>query len=274
MTNASPWISVGDLAQAFAPDNNTLPPSSDLADQTLHLYFEKGGVIEHRFETDRKLIWNVTAGPEQGLSAEETYLATRLCEGIYFVDFIKHLGRATSVSLVLDLQRGIFTAVVGQMPDEAEAKQALLSRVAAGQELTSVTAAILNGSINTPFNAETPRHSVTAELVGRRAEYTYSPTEQYEHIYLNENLYTWQCLRGAEKGLADTDRCHYYKLADNLYLFIWREKIVPTLGVVTLDYDSMRSSGKIFGYQGDNFDKLSNFSMGARIRLLNITQRD
>ena len=88
----------------------------------------------------------------------------------------------------------------------------------------------------------------TTELIGRRVEYTYSPTERYEHIYLNEDFYTWQCLLGSEKGLADTDRCHYLKLGDELYLFVWREKIVPTLGAVVADFSAMRTMGKIFGH--------------------------
>ena len=39
-----------------------------------------------------------------------------------------------------------------------------------------------------------------------------------------------QCLDGVEKGLADVDRCHYVQVAEDLYLFVWREKIIPTLG--------------------------------------------
>ena len=86
-------------------------------------------------------------------------------------------------------------------------------------------------------------------------EYTYSPTERYEHIYLNEEFYTWHCLLGSEKGLADTDRCHYLKLGDDLYLFVWREKIVPTLGAVVVDFQAMRTMGKIFGHaQGGGAD--------------------
>ena len=112
---------------------------------------------------------------------------------------------------------------------------------------------------------------MTEELVGKRIEYTYSPTERYEHIYLNGSFYTWHCLLGAEKGLADTDCCHSYKLARNLYLFVWREKIVPTLGVVVLDLNAMRTTGKIFGYEGNDFRKVVNFRIGARARLQNIT---
>lgn len=77
------------------------------------------------------------------------------------------------------------------------------------------------------------------------------PPSSFEHIYLNEKLYTWHCMAGIEKGLADTDRCHYYKIAGSgtgsdagLYLFIWREKIIPTLGMVLVDFSRMKTTGK------------------------------
>ena len=57
-----------------------------------------------------------------------------------------------------------------------------------------------------------------------------------------------------------------------MYLFVWREKIVPTLGVVVLDLNAMRTTGKIFGYEGNNFRKTVHFRIGARARLENITQ--
>jgi hypothetical protein len=109
--------------------------------------------------------------------------------------------------------------------------------------------------------------------VGARAEYSYGPSECYEHIYLNEHFYTWHCLRGNEEGLADTDRCHYRKLGDRLYLFVWREKLVPTLGVVVLDYTDWVSRGKIFGYEGGDFARLTNFTVGAAIKLVNVVER-
>ncbi len=109
-------------------------------------------------------------------------------------------------------------------------------------------------------------------------EYTYSTTERYEHIYLNEHFYTWHCLLGSEKGLADTDRCHYLKLGDVLYLFVWREKIIPPWGAVVVDFQAMRTMGKIFGHaQGagsrDDASEVVDFRVGARARLLNVTSR-
>ncbi len=84
-------------------------------------------------------------------------------------------------------------------------------------------------------------------------------------------IYAWQCLQGVEGGLADVDRCHYFKMADELYLFVWREKVVPTLGVVLIDLAQRKTDGKIFGYQGGDFGTLSNFQIGAYAQVLNET---
>ena len=274
MSDTSRWITVGELAESFGPDSNMAPPTGDLVGKTIDLHLENGQVIEYRFGPEGRLAWKVTAGPDMGRGAEETYSATKVREGIYFVQFLRHLERATTIILVLDLEQGIATAVTGQLPEESETRRSLAERVSRGQELTAVTATFLSGALNAPFTADTPRHATTDELVGRRVEYTYSPTERYEHIYLNEDFYTWQCLLGSEKGYADTDRCHYHKLAQDLYLFVWREKIVPTLGVVAVDFAAMRTTGKIFGYQGSGFDELADFPVGAYARLLNVTGRD
>ena len=117
-----------------------------------------------------------------------------------------------------------------------------------------------------------PLPGFTTALVGMRNQYTYSPTERYEHIYLNDNFYAWQCLDGVEKGLADVDRCHYVQVAEDLYLFVWREKIIPTLGVILIDLQQMRTDGKIMGYQGSDFGALSNFPVGASAKILNVTR--
>jgi MoaF C-terminal domain len=137
--------------------------------------------------------------------------------------------------------------------------------------LTAVSAVFSSAALDVPFTAATPRHEPTTDLIGRRVEYAYSPTERYEHIYLNKDFYTWHCLMGSEKGLADTDRCHYLKLGDELYLFVWREKIVPTLGAVVADFSVMRTMGKIFGHAQDGPAGVVDFPVGARARLLNMT---
>src|SRR5690348_14400095 len=101
------FIQVGDLADGFAPDSNILPAVSDFSGQTLRLHFADGTVIEHVFETASDLKWTVTTGAETGQSSVDSYRATSVREGIYFIDFIKHSARATSVSLVVDIKRGL-----------------------------------------------------------------------------------------------------------------------------------------------------------------------
>lgn len=273
MSPSSPWISVGELEAAFAPENHVLPATRELVGRSLLLGFENGWTIECRFETQERLFWTRLDPTPTGTPTGETYTAVKVREGIYFADLVVASQTATAMSFVLDLGREIVTAVIGRLPTEVEARQGLLDRVQQGRELTGVSATFLSGAVGRAFTPGTPRHPVTDELLGKRVEYTYSPTERYEHVYLNGSLYTWHCLLGSEKGLADTDRCHYYKLDDRLYLFVWREKIIPTLGVVVVDLQRMKTTGKIFGYQGGEFAKVSNFSIGAHARLLNETPR-
>jgi hypothetical protein len=249
-----------------------LAPVGDLAGRTLTLHDSTGAAVRYRFETPDELSWTGPAGSAGERTHHMQYRATSLRAGIYFVDGIDASGRAKSLSLILDLDQGIFTAVAGQLPTEQETKRDLYSRVQVADPLTGVLATFTHGSIDEPFSDATPRHTPSGELVGKRVQYVYSDTEAYEHIYLNSNLYTWQCLKGLEKGLADTDRCHHYKIADALYLFVWREKIIPTLGVVMVDLERMKTTGKIFGYQDNRFDKLSNFPIGAYAEVLNITK--
>lgn len=263
MSETSPWIPVGALGAAFAPDNNALPIVSDLAGKTLTLNFENGWSIEHVFQDGGKLNWRGSAGEVLGAEGRETTTVTRPRPGIYFVDFIKAGERATSVSMVFDLNRGIFTALISQLPTAEQANEPFLKKIAANKTLTSVSGQFLSGSIDQPFSAATPRHMVTDELLGKRVHYTYSPTEKYEHTYQNQNFYAWQCLLGSEQGLADADLCHYYKIDDQLYWFVWREKIVPTLGVVMVDLLNLKTTGKIFGYAANDFGATSNFAVGA-----------
>ena len=61
------------------------------------------------------------------------------------------------------------------------------------------------------------------------------------------------------------------QVADDLTLFVWREKIIPTLGVILIDLQQMRTDGKILGYQGSDFAALSNFPVGASAQILNVT---
>lgn len=264
------FIQVGDLAKGIS--ENLLPESDVLSGKTLQFSFENGTATRVQFHNPHELTWEINDGPDKGSSGLETYRATNIRDNICFVDYVSRTRPATSVSMVIDIKTKIATWVIGSLPEEAETKKDAFSRASEGLELTTVSAEFHRAAVDGPFIPNGPNHAPTAEMVGNRYLYVYSKTETYEHIYLNENLYTWQCLAGIEKGLADTDRCHYLKIEDKLYLFVWREKVVPTLGVVLLDWRQKRSSGKLFGYESNDFGKLSNTPVGAYSHKLNETR--
>lgn len=266
------WISVGALADSFAPDSNILARSDDLVEKRLTLHTADGGAARYEFVTGDTLNWTAS-GPDGAESGSETYTATSLRDGLYFIDFVKAGSRPPcSVSIVADLNLGVATLVTGLLPTSEEAHSSILNRAQQQRELTPVTAVFQSATIDRPHDATLPHHQPTADLVGMRLQHRYNPHEVYEHIYLNEKRYAWHCLSGIEQGLADVDRCHYYKIASNLYLFVWREKIVPTLGAIMLDLERMKTTGKIFGYADDALSTVSNFQVGAYSKLLNKTE--
>ena len=271
-TETTNWISVGALADSFAPDANILARSDDLVGKTVTLHTADGGTARYEFATGDTLNWTAN-GASIAESGSETYTATSLREGIYFVDFVKAGSRPPcSVSIVLDTTHGVATIVKGWLPTTDEAHASILSRAQAQRELTPVTAEFTSATIERAYDGAAPHHQPTRELIGMRLQHRYNPHEAYEHIYLNEKRYAWHCLTGIEQGLADVDRCHYYKIAQNLYLFVWREKIVPTLGAIMLDLERMKTTGKIFGYADDALTTVSNFQVGAYSTLLNKTE--
>lgn len=260
MSTEAVFIQVGALAEGFAPQSNALPTQQGLAGQQLTLRFAEGDSTQLRFEDADMLNWEGQRVP---------YRATSQRPGILFIDFLDPQCANATVTLVCDQNQGNFTAVYGQLPSEQQTRLDAFSRVEQGLPLTAVETRFRFGRLD---SADAPLPHFTDELIGMRNMYTYSPTERYEHIYLNENFYAWQCLDGVEKGLADVDRCHYVKVAEQLYLFVWREKIIPTLGVVMIDLQQMHTDGKILGYQDSDFQALSNFAMGAHVQMLNTTQ--
>ena len=80
-------------------------------------------------------------------------------------------------------------------------------------------------------------------------------------------LYT-ESIVGSVRCVEETE----VQVAEDLYLFVWREKIIPTLGVILIDLQQMRTDGKIMGYQGSDFGALSNFPVGASAKILNVTR--
>lgn len=104
----------------------------------------------------------------------------------------------------------------------------------------------------------------TRELIGYRSINVYSPNHTYEHTYINSQRYAWQCLNGVQRGHGDMDYSTAYKLEDNMYIFAFREKIIPTASVFYFDYDLGRCTGKFIGITKEG--KIENSRAGAYIQ--------
>jgi hypothetical protein len=72
-----------------------------------------------------------------------------------------------------------------------------------------------------------------------RNVFRYSPLHLYEHVYLSSERYAWQCLRGEQRGHGDVDLSTLWKFADGLYLFCFREFVIPVA-------DHRRAGGHIY----------------------------
>jgi hypothetical protein len=269
---AQEYISVGELSVGFS--ENIIEPTDALVGKQISLYYESGKKADITFIDREALKWE-TSGTSQKEVFVCPYMAIMPRKEVYFVDFIVSYGDSRSVSIILDMDQKIATIVTGIMPSSEDVMIPLIVRAKKGMPLTSVQAVFEHASVDKPFKKTTPRHKKTADLVGERFQWVYSSKDAYEHIYLNENTYTWHCISGNEKGLADTDHCFFYKLGEQFYLFVWIEKIVPTVGVVLEDLKVMRSYGKLFGHEGyDMGGRITNFAVGSYGKLLNKTAYD
>jgi hypothetical protein len=270
------FMQVGEFVEDFG--GNELEHTDDLVGRSFDIHFDNGWVVRHSFQPRQQMEWHMLQGADPDSAAPEkdmeNYSATCLRDGYYLVDFIKRYNPTRSVTLVIDLVLNIATVIVAAMPTSEEAFKPLFQRVIDRERLTPVHALIAHGSIDQPFSDQTPMHNPTEELVGKRVQYQYGPKDSYEHIYLSQEFYTWNCIQGPEVGLADTDYCRYYKLAKELYLFVWLEKVIPTIGVILVDFKRKKTSGKIFGYQGEDFGTTCNTPVGAYLTLLNETSYD
>ncbi len=270
------FMQVGDFVEDFG--GNELPHTDELVGRSFDIHFDNGWMVRHSFLPDQQLKWQMVQGTDPDPTAPESdlenYRATCLRDNYYLIDFVKRYKPTQSVTLLIDLTHNIATMILTTMPTREETLKPIFQRVIDQELLTPMRALIAHGAIDQPFSPQTPRHEPTEELVGKRVRYQYGSKDSYEHIYLSREFYTWNCIQGPEAGLSDTDYCHYYKVADELYLFVWLEKVIPTIGVIMVDFNRGKTSGKIFGYKGEDFGETCNTAVGAYLTLKNETRYD
>ncbi|KAK5055084.1 hypothetical protein LTR84_012832 [Exophiala bonariae] len=224
----SEWPTLEALCDGF--DEHLLSPSNKLNGQRFELAFEDGTDIEHHFLDTDTIFWSITKGTKGvGLTGEAKYRAFEVRPDVFFVDFHK-IDYNEEVSIVMNIKSGQTVVGISGFRDTTGVRRTY----------TKFSNAYISGL------APSQPYKNTDELIGKHVVYRYTGDDAYEHIYLNQGTFTWHCLSGTEKGLADTEPCKMLKLADQLYLLFWTEKIMPVESVVVVDLKEMRSTGRFF----------------------------
>ncbi len=258
--DTSTWLPLEGLAPGF--DANKAPHSTALSGREIAVVDARGTRIVHRFD-DSTVAWEYQPGaedPTEAASDTDDYEAFEVDDELYFVQFHHRYLPNEAVSLVLDLRHGRSLAVISEiLPAPAQGRTRVQHHFAPG----TIEGADVTGAEAAP----------TTTLIGRRVEWVYSEEHAYEHVYLSPRWYSWQCLAGPERGLADTDENSVWEVRPGIYVFAWREKVIPCASVTIADHrdvNAIRSHGVLFGLD-ETGEVPTHFTFGAHGRLLSTT---
>ncbi|MDT7800912.1 MAG: hypothetical protein QOI78_4345 [Actinomycetota bacterium] len=234
LSDTSTWLPLDGLEPGF--DANKAPAVGDLRGRAFVLRDDAGGP---------DFAWDGAEG--------ETFLVD---DGLYYVQLDPGAARE-AVSLILDVRDGRALVVTTRIGDSGT------PRVTQEFRPATIDGADVRGEAMAPSTA----------LIGRRVVWVYSEEHAYEHVYLSPHWYTWQCLAGPERGLADTDENSVYQVRPGIHVFAWREKVISCASVTIADHRdarALRSHGVLFGLDHTG-ETTSCFTFGAHGRLLSTT---
>jgi hypothetical protein len=248
--NKDDWASLSEMADGFDEYRPAYSPALDGRVITLdgrYVDTAEHFTLTHSFQGD-ELHWTVhdTHGTTSGV---ETFELFEMQPGLFYLHYRRSAeAHPVVVSAAVDMTSGQVTGAIGTLGLEPAPHRA--------------SQRWFQGHIDGTGADTAGAHPATDELIGRRIRYAYSSDDVYDHVYLNENLFTWLCLGGAELGVGDTDSCTYWKLREKTYLFSWLEKNVGVEGMVLIDLNAYRTVGIQFGIDQPTGD-LVDITMGS-----------
>lgn len=255
LSDTSTWLPLDGLAPGF--DENKAELTSDLVGYSFRSIRSDGREVEHEFS---ETTLSLSVAGSDGRARNVSYEAFTVAEGLYYVQFYDTDKPDDAVSFFLDQTNGVglvVNTIIGKASPGV---------TAVTQKFTTFT---VDGHAN-PGAVPAP----TGELIGRRVYWRYSRAHAYEHVYLSPQWYTWHCLAGPERGLADTDEHTTYELRPGIFVFCWREKVIPCASVTVADhrdFENLRSHGVLFGLDESGENRV-HFTFGAVGKVLSISQ--
>jgi hypothetical protein len=237
------WKSLDEFAAGI--DGNRLPRTDALAGTSLAI----AGQVRLDFRTGDEVSWR----REDGSTGADWYEAVEIRPDVHYL-CIKDAAQPLRASvLVVNRSSGrtlTVTSVIAAEPTPGRPRvdQTFVPGVVEGAAIT--------GDPPGP----------TRDLIGLRALYRYSPNHLYEHVYLSSERYAWQCLVGEQRGHADVDLATTWALGDDLYVFTFREFVIPVAATWLYDLRAMRTTGTFVGLGGDGTAMVA--PGGARITSL------
>jgi len=109
-----------------------------------------------------------------------------------------------------------------------------------------------------------PLPAPTRDLIGARHLLRYDRNNLYEHVYLNsERFCSHNVHTRGTPGRADCHPASYWKLADGLYVFAWREYDSAAAMVFTYNLNDLRATG--MAHAPDTFMRSENRPIGGHI---------
>lgn len=248
LTDTGTWLPLDGLEPGF--DAHRAPLSTALEGRGFTMVVGNGAItVAHAFANGR-MSW-VMHSPDGEKSYSAVYEAFDVAQDLHYVQVKSEHRSDEAVAVFVDVANGVGLSVVSTIGPE-------------GQKPVRVTQRFM------PFVIEGHAHpgpvpTPTRALIGHRAWWRYSEQHAYEHVYLDDTWYTWHCLGGPERGLADTDEQSTFEIRPGYYMFAWREKVVPCAAVTIADHrdpDNLRSHGALFGLNETGKDSTL-FTFGA-----------
>ncbi|MEV4097534.1 MoaF C-terminal domain-containing protein [Streptosporangium saharense] len=234
------WKNMDDFAAGI--DTNRIPVTDVLAGTEVSLTFDDG--------TTTTLSFKDAHGVSVDGGAADWYEAIAVRDDLFFVHWTQASRPREAFVVVLHNATGRALRIVSIVAEERTVGEPQVSQ--------TFTPGTIDGR---EVTGETP--APTRDLIGRRALYRYSPNHLYEHVYLSSERYAWQCLVGEQRGHGDVDMASTWKIAEDVYVFTFREFLIPVAATWLYDWAALRSVGSFLGITGEG--EIRNSGGGAYI---------